>query len=128
MTEPVWLTEEIVLAIHARLAEEHGSPTGIRDRNLLASAIARPRNAASYGEPSMVELAASLAFGLARNHPFIDGNKRVVLMAAYVFLGLNGLRLIAPEAEAVAMMIGLAAGEIDEAEIAHWLGDAVETR
>lgn len=128
MSEPVWLTEEMALAVHARLTEEHGSRSGIRDRDLLASAIARPRNAAAYGEPSLTDLAASLAFGIARNHPFIDGNKRVALMAAYVFLGLNGLRLTAPEAEAIAMTVGLASGAVDEAEFGAWLASNAETR
>jgi death-on-curing protein len=128
VTEPIWFTEEMALAIHARLAEEHGSPAGIRDRDLLASAIARPQQLATDGQPSVSALTASLAFGIARNHPFVDGNKRVALMAAYVFLGLNGWSLIAPEAEAVAMTIDLAAGTADEAAFSRWLEANVEAR
>ncbi len=128
MTEPTWVTAAMVRVIHERLTDEHGSRAGLRDAGLLASAIARPRNAMAYGEPAIPQLAASLAFGIARNHPFIDGNKRVALMAAYVFLGLNGLRLIANEAEATAMVVELAAGESSEEEFAAWIAAAVEPR
>jgi death on curing protein len=128
VTDPTWVTEEMVLAIHAALAAEHGSRTGIRDADLLGSAIARPRNAATYDDRTIPQLAASLAFGIARNHPFIDGNKRVALMAAYVFLGLNGLRLNASEEAATAMTLSLAAGETSEEAFAEWIAASVEAR
>lgn len=121
MSEPKWLTKQIVIAVHEGLIAEHGGLGGVRDEGLLESALARPRHAAAYGSPSLFELAASYAYGIALNHPFLDGNKRTALMAAYIFLGRNGLRLTAPEVEAVAVFRDLAAGEIGEAEVAGWL-------
>ncbi len=88
---------------------------------MLLSALARPQNLAAYGEPSIFELAASLAYGLAKNHPFVDGNQRTAFLCAYVFLGLNGAELDADESEAAAIIIDLAAGEISEADFALWL-------
>ena len=117
-----WLAKEAILAIHAELIDEHGGRQGLRDEALLESALARPRNLAAYSrEASMFDLAAALAFGLSRNHPFIDGNKRISLMAAYVFLRLNGWRLVASELDAVATISALAAGELDQVQLAAWL-------
>lgn len=121
MTEAVWVDRPLVLALHQQLITEFGGATGVRDEGLLESALARPRNAAAYGAPTIFELAASYAFGIARNHPFVDGNKRTALAAADVFLQLNGHDLTAPEVEAVAVYRDLAAGEIGEAEVAGWL-------
>ena len=94
---------------------------GIRDEGLLDSALARPRQLLAYGDPDIFELATAYAFGIVRNHPFVDGNKRTGFMAAYVFLRLHGYRLVAPEAEAVVAFQDLAAGEIDEAMLAKWI-------
>lgn len=117
-----WITRDIALAAHTRSLHDHGGADGMRDEGLLESALARPQNLAAYGEPSVYELAAALAHGLVKNHPFIDGNKRVAFLCAYVFLGLNGAQLDADEAEAAAIMIDLAAGEVSEEEFALWLG------
>jgi death-on-curing protein len=126
MKEPRWLTPTIVHTMHEELIAEHGGSSGVRDQGLLESALARPQNLLAYGEPTLAELAASYAFGIARNHPFVDGNKRTALMAAYVFLALNGRRLVAPEAEAVVMTRELASGASSEAEYAAWLASNVE--
>ncbi len=121
MTEPEWLVEDVVLALHAELIAEHGGLGGVRDRGLLDSALARPRNLLAYDDPSLFELAAAYGFAIVRNHPFVDGNKRTALMAIYVFLRLNGYRLTAPEVEAVAVFRDLAAGDLDEASLARWI-------
>src|SRR6185295_4071603 len=127
MKEPRWLTLTAVLTMHEELISEHGGSSGERDQGLLESALARPQNLLAYGKPSLAELAASNAFGIGRNHPFVDGDKRTALMAAYVFLGLNGQRLGAPEAEAVVMTQELAAGTCGEADFAAWLGSHAES-
>ena len=98
--EPVWLLREFIVAIHERLIAEYGGSPGLRDEGLLESALARPLHLFHYGNPSEVELAAAYAVGIAKNHAFIDGNKRTAFVAAAVFLSRNGLRLTAPEAEA----------------------------
>jgi death-on-curing protein len=121
MTEPIWLDENIANAIHAAMIAKHGGSAGTRDAGLLASALERPRNRWAYEQPTLAELAAAYGFGIARNHPFIDGNKRVAFMAAYTFLGLNGYRLTAPEAEAAVTFLALAAGELAEVELADWI-------
>ncbi len=126
MKEPRWLTATAVHTMHEELIAEHGGSSGVRDQGLLESALARPLNLLAYGKPSLAEMAASYAFGIARNHPFVDGNKRTALMAAFVFLGLNGQRLVAPEAEAVIMMQELASGACGEAEFAAWLASHLE--
>ena len=116
-----WLVEGIVIAVHAEQIAEHGGSDGIRDRGLLSSALFRPRNLAGYGTPAVFELAAAYAFGIIQNHPFVDGNKRSGFLAAYVFLALNGWKLIAAEAAAVEAVLALASGGISEAEFAAWL-------
>lgn len=113
----------MVGALHAMQIAEHGGSPGTRDDGLLGSALARPKNLAAYGEPAIAELAAAYAFGIARNHPFIDGNKRTAFMAAYLFLGLNGLRLEAPEEEVVHVFRDLASGELDEGDLVLWIED-----
>ncbi len=118
-----WLTVEMVDALHEMQIAQFGGSSGTRDDGLVDSALARPKNLAAYGEPRIAELAAAYAFGIARNHPFIDGNKRTAFMAAYVFLGLNGLRLETPEEEAVIVFRDLAAGDLDEGELVRWIED-----
>ncbi len=121
MTEPVWLDQRSVLALHADLLREYGGLGGVRDEGLLESALARPQNQAAYGDSSLAEMAAAYAFGIARNHPFVDGNKRTALAAADVFLQLNGHEIVVEEVEAVAIIRDLAAGEIGEGELAAWI-------
>jgi death-on-curing protein len=119
--KPVWLGEAVVLAMHGRLLAEHGGAQGLRDSSLLNSALARPRQLLAYGEPDIYELAAAYASGIIRNHPFVDGNKRMAFVAAYVFLGVNGLRLVATEVDAAQVVTLLAADEIDETAFSAWL-------
>lgn len=121
MRKPEWLGSAFVRALQERLLAEHGGLSGIRDEGLLESALARPQNLLAYGEPDVFDLAAGYAYGLARNHPFIDGNKRIAFMATYVFLHRNGYKLVAAEADAVTIMLALAAGDIDEGAFADWL-------
>jgi len=115
--------EDVVIAMHSEQIAEHGGSLGIRDTGLLSSALARQQNQAAYGKPSVFDLAAAYAFGLIQNHPFVDGNKRVGFLAAYIFLELNGWELMASEAEAVAVVLALARGEMDEAGFSDWLKD-----
>lgn len=117
----VWLDPAVIHAVHEEQLAEHGGAAGVRDAALLESALARPRNQASYGRPDAAELAAAYAYGLARNHPFIDGNKRSAFVAAELFLALNGFGLGAGDADCVMVMLALAAGKLEEAELADWL-------
>jgi len=119
MSEIVWLTSDLVQAIHAQQLKLFGGPSGLRDEG----ALGRPINRAGYGEPDLPELAAAYAFGIAKNHPFIDGNKRAALLAFVTFLGLNDIDFFVAEAEAVLMIRGLAAGEIDESGLTRWIRD-----
>lgn len=121
--EPEWLDIDIVLDFHAEQLALFGGADGIRDRGLLESALARPLNKFSYGETEMAALTAAYGFGIARNHPFIDGNKRTALASMIVFLGVNGVDLDVPQEEATAMILGLAAGEITEDLLARWIAD-----
>ena len=116
-----WLVEGIVIAVHAEQIAEHGGSNGLRDRGLLSSALARPQNLAGYGTLTVFDLAAAYAYGIVQNHPFIDGNKRTGFLPAYVFLALNGWKLIAAEASAVEAVLALASGGMSEAEFAAWL-------
>ena len=118
-----WITRALALAIHDRQLAEHGGGTGVRDEALLDSALARPQQRHPYGDPppDLADLAASLAFGLARNHPFVDGNKRTAHVCYYVFLALNDGHLDAPLDEMYVKMLGLAEGSLDEATFAAWL-------
>ena len=122
MTEKAWrfVEEAVVLAIHDMQIAEHGGAAGVRDMALVQSALARPKNLAVYEEPDVAALAAAYAFGLARNHGFVDGNKRTAFVVARVFLLDAGFGLKATEAERVRIMLALAAGEIDEAGMAQW--------
>lgn len=119
--EPVWLQSQLLIAVHHKVLAEHGGVDGVRDENLLESALARPRQLLAYAKPDVFALAAAYAFGIARNHPFIDGNKRTAFMAAYIFLSRNGYVPRMPEGETVIIMNQLAAGEIAEDEFAAWL-------
>ena len=123
MTEPHWLSRRIVLHVHERQIVRFGGAAGIRDEGLLDSALARPLNAFAYGNPDLFELAGAYAGGIVQNHPFVDGNKRTGFVAAVLFLHGNGFDLDAPEAEAVVMTLGLAAGEVGEEGYADWLRD-----
>jgi death-on-curing protein len=125
MNEPVWLDIDIVLDFHVEQLALFGGADGIRDRGLLESALARPINKFSYGETGLAALAAAYGFGIARNHPFIDGNKRTALASIIVFLGLNGVDLDAPPEAATAMILSLAAGEIAEDVLASWIADHI---
>jgi death-on-curing protein len=118
--EPAWLDAAIALAVHDRQLAEHGGRQGVRDPALLESALARPVNRWGYGDDDRCALAAAYAFGIARNHPFVDGNKRTAWVFARLFLALNGLALrFAPE-DAIRAMLALAAGELGEEELARW--------
>lgn len=123
MTEPFWLAPEVVADIHSEQLALFGGPDGIRDRGLLESALARPINRFAYGETDMAALAAAYAFGIAKNHPFIDGNKRVSLLALIIFLRLNGIEFAPSEADAAASILALAAGEVEEEGLTRWIRD-----
>jgi death-on-curing protein len=122
MSEPIWLSVELIEAVHERQLIEHGGGTGIRDRGMLESALARPRQHHAYGaESDVIALAASYAFGLSRNHPFVDGNKRTAAVACELFLELNGHQLLAADGDLYPVFIAMAAGEMDEATFTDWL-------
>jgi len=123
MPKIVWLLEETLTAIHHRQIAEHGGSEGLRDEGLLLSALARPQNLLAYGEPApdLASLAAAYAYGIARNHPFVDGNKRTALVAARTFLILNGVDLEATQDDKVLTFLNLAGGAISEEELADWI-------
>tara|TARA_R110000850_G_scaffold217057_2_gene342498 strand:+ start:670 stop:1056 length:387 start_codon:yes stop_codon:yes gene_type:complete len=120
MVEWVWIQTVVALIAHEEQLHDHGGPQGVRDIALLESALARPRNLATYGEPDAAALAASYAFGIARNHPFVDGNKRTAAVVSETFLNMNGYSLLASDPELVAAIETLAAGELPEEELASW--------
>ena len=126
MKRPVWIRHDVVIAIHERVLADHGGDSGIRDPGLLESALARPKQIHAYGKPDLATLAAAYAAGIVRNHPFLDGNKRVGFMLTYLFLSLNGLTLTAAEASATRAVIDLAAGDMTEEQFAQWLRDHSE--
>ncbi|MBS0444858.1 MAG: type II toxin-antitoxin system death-on-curing family toxin [Proteobacteria bacterium] len=119
--EWVRLQTDVLRAVHDEQLAEHGGAAGVRDEGLFESALARPRHLAAYGDPDHAELAAAYGFGLARNHPFIDGNKRTAFVAVELFLVLNGYRLDATDVDCVVTMLALAAGDIDESAFADWI-------
>jgi death-on-curing protein len=123
MSEPFWLSRQMIVAIHDEQLAIHGGAGGLRDDGMLESVLDRPRNKWSYEQAELAELAAAYAYGIARNHPFVDGNKRTSLLALYTFLGVNGVDFIVPEAEAASIILSLAAGEVSEASLARWIRD-----
>ncbi|MBF4509049.1 MAG: type II toxin-antitoxin system death-on-curing family toxin [Aeromicrobium sp.] len=121
-SEPRWVSRVVVDAVHVDLIRTHGGMPGVRDEDLLESALARPRQRWAYdASADLAVLAASYGFGLARNHPYHDGNKRVAFMAMAVFVGLNGFELVADEADVVTTIVALAAGALDEDALAEWV-------
>ena len=128
MKEPVWIPVAAVRAIHFELIAEYGGLPGVRDQNLLESALARPRNLFAYEGADLFHLAAAYAYGFARNHPFLDGNKRMAFASIAVFLDLNGYELLADKADAIETMLTLAAGGVSQEELAAWIRANVHTR
>ena len=125
MTEPRWLTLEQLLVTHERQLQRFGGAPGMRDRGALESALSRPVNKWAYENSGLIELAAAYAFGIARNHPFVDGNKRVAFLAMAAFLRLNGMDFRPPQETATAAILAVAAGNIDEDGLARWIADNV---
>jgi death-on-curing protein len=127
MAQIVWLLEETVIAIHHRQISEHGGSEGLRDEGLLASALARPQNVLAYAQPTpdLAALAAAYAYGIARNHPFVDGNKRPALVAARTFLLLNGVNLEANQDEKYLTFLQLAQGTLTEEQLADWIRNRI---
>ena len=117
---PKWVAASVVLAIHDEQVAEHGGGAGLRDKGLLESALSRPRNIFAYETASLALLAAAYAYGICKNHPFVDGNKRTSLVVAELFLAINGQELQATDVECVIVWQRLAAGEIDEQELGKW--------
>ena len=128
MKKIVWLLEETLIAIHHRQIAEHGGSDGVRDEGLLSSALARPQNLLAYGEPppDLASLAAAYAYGIARNHPFVDGNKRTALVAARTFLILNEVDLDATQDDKFLTFLTLAEGALSEEELANWIRKRIQ--
>ena len=125
MKEPIWVLRDVVINVHQMLLAEHGGLSGIRDETLLDSALSRPQHLFAYNDPiSIFDLAASYSYGLALNHPFVDGNKRTALTIAAIFLEINGYSLNAKETETVVTFERLASGILTEAELALWFKDS----
>ena len=129
MIEPEWIEDEVVYLFHQRQLSEHGGQEGIRDEGMLLSALSRPKQLFAYGDPppDLCALAASYAFGLAKNHPFLDGNKRTAVVACEVFLVLKGVKMTASEKDKYPWYLGLAAGEHTEDAFAQWLRTVTRT-
>ena len=127
-TDWKWVRLDVAVAAHSEQLFEHGGGEGVRDLGLLESAIKRPKNLAAYGDPDLAALAAAYAFGIARNHPFVDGNKRTAFVAMVLFLALNKKSLTAQHADCVLTMLKLAAGEITEADFATWIRGHLASR
>jgi death-on-curing protein len=121
--EPIWITYEQAIAIHARQLRRFGGAPGLRDEGMLRSALERPINKWTYEQSPLAELAAAYAFGLAKNHAFVDGNKRIAFMAMMVFLAKNGVRFSPDQAQATKIILSLAAGEVSEESLARWIRD-----
>ena len=127
-THWVWLDAQALLAVHEEQLAEHGGAAGTRDAGLFESALARPLHLAASADPDAADLAAAYGFGLARNHPFVDGNKRTAFVAVELFLALNGFELVANDADCVLTMLALASGDIDDAAFAAWLRSHLQAR
>jgi death-on-curing protein len=123
-----WVNRQALLLLHDESLAEHGGGTGLRDEGLFDSALSRPLNLATYGKPDVADLAASYGVGLAKNHAFVDGNKRVAFLAVGLFLANNGYRLVCTQVEATLTMLAVAAGSMDEKGFAAWLREHVEKR
>lgn len=123
-----WIDRRALELLHDESIAEHGGAAGLRDEGLLESALARPLNLAVYGEPDVAELAAAYGVGLAKNHRFVDGNKRAAFLAVGLFLALNGKRLVATQADATLTMLAVAAGSMDEPAFAQWLREHAQNR
>jgi death on curing protein len=121
MTDWIWLDRQVLLAVHDEQLAEHGGQIGVRDMTLFESALARAQQVAAYGEPDVATLAAAYGYGISRNHPFLDGNKRTAFVAVELFLMLNGYRLAASDVDCVLTMLDVASGQISEAEFAAWI-------
>ena len=117
----IWLSRAALELLHGETLAEHGGALGLRDEGLLESALARPQHRLAYGKPDLADVAAAYGVGLAKNHAFVDGNKRAAFLAVGMFLALNGYRLTAPQADATLTMLAVAAGQMDEATFARWL-------
>ena len=120
MTVWTWVDASVALAIHDEQLAEHGGASGVRDAGAFELAMARPVNLAAYGDPDAAALAAAYAFGLARNHAFVDGNKRTAYVVAEMFLALNGIKLLSSDAAGILTFVALAAGDLSEAALAEW--------
>lgn len=127
MSHWVWLDSQALLAAHDEQLAEHGGASGIRDQGMFESALARPQNLEAYGNPDAADLAAAYAFGLAKNHPFVDGNKRIALVALESFLVLNGFELAVDDAQCVVAILSLASGEIGEDKLAEWIREHMKS-
>jgi len=123
-----WIDRQALLLLHDESLAEHGGSSGLRDAGLIDSALARPLNLVAYGNPDFADLAAAYGVGLAKNHPFVDGNKRAAFLSVGLFLFMNGYRLKAGQAEATVVMIDVAAGDIDESGFAHWIRNNSQPR
>lgn len=128
MTSPTWINPRVLRAIHEEQLAEHGGAPGVRDEGLLESALARPQQLAAYGQPDIADLAAAYGYGIARNHPFVDGNKRTAFVAVELFLALNQLALTADDSFCLLTTLALAAGELSEADFAAWVRAHCEPR
>jgi death on curing protein len=129
MTEPKWIARKALLLLHEESLAEFGGARGLRDEGLLDSALARPQNVHAYNSGStLADLAAAYGFGIAKNHAFVDGNKRAAFMSIGLFLMMNGHRLVAGQADAISIMLGVASGDVDEAGLAAWIAANIVVR
>jgi len=130
MIEPIWVRDDVVLAIHQRQLAEHGGGTGIRDAGLLDSALNKPKNQFHYNDPkpSIAAMAASYAYAIACNHPFVDGNKRTAYIVCQLFLSLNGYVLTAPPADKYQIFINLASGKLSDTKLSAWISENIASK
>ena len=128
MSDWRWIDRRALILLHDESLAEHGGAPGLRDEGLLQSALARPLNLVAYGSPDIADLAAAYGIGLAKNHPFVDGNKRAAFLAVGLFLALNGQRLVVTQTEATLVMLDVAASAIDESSFATWIRDHLKAR